>query len=190
MATILLAWELGGGLGHLVNLQPLARGLSNRGHRVILVARDLSAAALVLSKDGIELLQTPPVERPARGIGLTYTFAQLLYNCGFADPKRLTRRVALWRNWLHDLRPNLIVCDHSPTALLASRGLDIRRATISTGFFRPPDLSPLPNLQSASPPGPSPSTTPIIGRPTRFRESWIAPSGWPCDAPNRRKALG
>jgi UDP:flavonoid glycosyltransferase YjiC (YdhE family) len=34
MATILLTWELGAGLGHLVNLLPLARGLLQRGHRV------------------------------------------------------------------------------------------------------------------------------------------------------------
>jgi hypothetical protein len=34
MSIILLTWELGGGLGHLVNLLPLARGLSQRGNRV------------------------------------------------------------------------------------------------------------------------------------------------------------
>jgi hypothetical protein len=40
--------------------------------------------------------------------------------------------------------PDLIVFDHTPTALLASRGLDTRRALIGSGFCCPPDESPLP----------------------------------------------
>jgi hypothetical protein len=37
------------------------------------------------------------------------------------------------------VRPDLVVFDHSPTALLASRGLPMRRALIGSGFCCPPD---------------------------------------------------
>jgi hypothetical protein len=42
MATLLYAWELGGGVGHLANLLSLARGLCERGYRVVASLRDLS----------------------------------------------------------------------------------------------------------------------------------------------------
>ena len=44
MATILLAWEFGAGMGHLMTLRPIADGLVRRGHRVIAVLQDLSQA--------------------------------------------------------------------------------------------------------------------------------------------------
>ncbi len=39
MSTILFAWELGGGLGHLVQLRPPAEALAARGHRVLAAVR-------------------------------------------------------------------------------------------------------------------------------------------------------
>jgi UDP:flavonoid glycosyltransferase YjiC (YdhE family) len=47
------------------------------------------------------------------------------------------------------VRPDLIVFDHSPVALLAARGIPARRALIGTGFWCPPDVFPLPCLRSA-----------------------------------------
>ena len=64
MRTVLLAWEVGGGLGHLINLLPLARGLSGRGHRVVAVLRDLSKVEHVFQNIDIEILQAP--KRPQR----------------------------------------------------------------------------------------------------------------------------
>ena len=49
MPTVLLAWELGGGLGHFMNLRPLAEGLRRRGHRVVAALRDLSVARRFLA---------------------------------------------------------------------------------------------------------------------------------------------
>jgi hypothetical protein len=43
--------------------------------------------------------------------------------------------------------PDLIVCDHSPTALLAARGLPARKAIIGTGFFCPPDECPMGDMR-------------------------------------------
>ena len=46
MARILLAWELGGGLGHVTRLEPLARELVRQGHDVKLFTSGDSARPL------------------------------------------------------------------------------------------------------------------------------------------------
>jgi hypothetical protein len=51
MATALLTWELGGGLGHLHNLLPAARGLHSLGHRVVLALQDVTKAKQVLGEE-------------------------------------------------------------------------------------------------------------------------------------------
>src|SRR5207247_8636282 len=42
MATVLFAWELGGGLGHMMQMAPLARALVRRGHRVYAALREVA----------------------------------------------------------------------------------------------------------------------------------------------------
>jgi hypothetical protein len=44
------------------------------------------------------------------------------------------------------VQPGVIVCEHSPSALVASRWTDARRIVMGTGFSLPPDLAPLPDL--------------------------------------------
>jgi hypothetical protein len=74
MATILLAWELGGGLGNFMNLGPLAEGLSRRGHRVVAVLRDLSAARQFLVDPAVDVLQAPFKRGRIRDIEPTCTW--------------------------------------------------------------------------------------------------------------------
>jgi UDP:flavonoid glycosyltransferase YjiC (YdhE family) len=56
-------------------------------------------------------------------------------------------RTRAWRNLLDIVQPQLILFDHSPTALLAARGTPAKVALIGSGFFCPPDEHPLPNLR-------------------------------------------
>ncbi len=150
MATVLLAWELGGGLGHFMNLRPLAEGLTRRAHRVVAVLRDLSAARQFLTDPAVEILQAPFKHARIRDIEPTCTFAQILHNCGFGDAGELATMAEAWRKLYDFVRPDLIIFDHAPTALLASAGYPTRRALIGTGFFSPPDLGApgLPNLRT------------------------------------------
>ncbi len=150
MATILLAWELGGGLGHFMNLRPLAAGLVARGHRVTAALRDLSVARRFLPDPAIEIIQAPFKHARIRDIEPTCTFAQILHNCGFGDADELTTLAEAWRKLYDFVRPDLIIFDHSPTALLASAGYPARRALIGTGFFSPVDTGArgLPNMRT------------------------------------------
>lgn len=148
MADVLLTWELGGGLGHLVNLRPFATELSRRGHRVGAVLKDTSAAALVFKGAQVKFFAPPSLCTPAVANERPSTFAQILCNNGFNDEETLWSRANAWRKIFIDCRPDLVVFDHSPTALVASQGLAIHRIAVGTGFFTPPNCYPLPALRS------------------------------------------
>lgn len=154
MATYLFAWELGLGLGHLVNLRPLAAGLRERGHRVELVLRNLAQARTIFTAAEGPYWQSPYRQlRPATA-GPTLSFAQILFENGFCDALELAAHGDAWRNIFRAVDPDVILFDHSPTALLAARGLRAKRVTVGTGFFLPVDESPLRSLQPSLNPDP------------------------------------
>jgi len=143
--TILFCWELGGGLGHLMQMLLLAQDLAKAGHRVFVALRHLENAALLYGSAGVTFLQAPGRFAPARSkIARPVSFAQLLANMGFDEPLELFAVACAWRNLIKMVGPDLIIFDHAPTALLASRGLDTKRALIGSGFCCPPDECPLP----------------------------------------------
>src|SRR5215207_9183305 len=120
VATILLAWELGGGSGHLMQLMPIARSLARRGHRVHAALRDLSKAPAVFGPGVVRFLQAPYKSSPPRiEMRRPKTMAHIFHNTGFADVDELAALCEAWRGLFDLVRPDLILCDHSPTALLA-----------------------------------------------------------------------
>jgi UDP:flavonoid glycosyltransferase YjiC (YdhE family) len=148
MSRITLAWEQGEGYGHVSRLLPVARLLRDRGHEVSLVAIRLREAGRVFGEDGFRMLQAPMYWRDAGGKKDTKTpnYAGILVQKGYSSTERLRAIFVGWRDTLEMLRADLVLCDHSPTALLAARTLGIHRATISSGFGCPPRTTPLPEM--------------------------------------------
>jgi hypothetical protein len=123
----------------------LAEDLARAGHRVFVALRHLEGSTAIFGAAGVTFLQAPGRFAPARvKYPRPVSFAQMLVNLGFDDGLDLFATACAWRNLIKMVGPDLIVFDHAPTALLASRGLDVKRALIGSGFCCPPDVSPLP----------------------------------------------
>lgn len=102
----------------------------------------------LLHRHGYSYMQAPiPVGRRP-GIQLPCTYAHVLYNSGYDDAASLLGLIRAWRTLFRAVRPDLLIGEHAPTALLASLGLPFKRVTIGNGFALPPDACPLPNLRS------------------------------------------
>lgn len=152
MARILIAWELGGGLGHCAMLEPIASRLIARGHEVYFAARDLVTAHRACGNIPVKLLPAPySAGPPSTPVINTTTLAHILHNTGFGDRSELTALVSSWLNLFDFVQPAAVLCEHAPVALLASRCRDLRRMAIGYGFTLPPDVSPLPAMRPDGP---------------------------------------
>lgn len=153
MARILFTWELGGGMGHVAPYLPLAQGLRDKGHEVAFVLRDLQFAETTLGKYDLPYYQAPVVLQTVRNrIPTPHIFPQILHNVGYGNVELLTGLVKAWRELFDTYCPDLILYDHSPTALLASRDMECKKAVIGPGFFIPPDIKSLPLLREVPKP--------------------------------------
>lgn len=154
MARILMAWELGAGYGHLAPLLSLARPLLRAGHQVAFAVRDVVGAEAVLGGSGIPWYPAPANFSPSGEVTL-HSYPQILLSTAFSDAAELRARTRAWQSLYASLEPDLLICDHAPTALLAARGGPMRCIITGNGFVVPPDTSPLPELRVWQPADPA-----------------------------------
>jgi UDP:flavonoid glycosyltransferase YjiC (YdhE family) len=154
MANVVMCWELGGDLGHVARMKPLAESLASRGHRVSFIVRDCLPAERLLDPARFRWFQAPyQTEAVPKPMVPTRSFAEVLYNTGFHTAASLAGRLRAWRALYALLDADLLIFDHSPTAMLAARGLKIPCLVLGTGFGIPPAVQPWPPFvaEDASP---------------------------------------
>lgn len=145
---IFYAWELGQDLGHLLRFLTPALKLRERGHEVLFAVRDLSNAESTLGHRGFPLMQAPIWIANVGGLPkVTISYAEIALRYGFISYPGLKALVKAWRELFRYVEPDLVLTDHSPTALLAARSLGLRHAPIGSGFFNPPLTNPLPSMR-------------------------------------------
>lgn len=138
MAHLVVGWELGHGMGHIMPLRMLAEVLLEKGHQLTFIVRDVSAAQRALEGLDVAWLQTPQVTYRPWEMTRTDCYSQLLGNIGFRDPEKLMSTVAGWRSLLKALQPDAALLEFAPSAMIACYVEDIPFALQGNGFFCPP----------------------------------------------------
>jgi hypothetical protein len=153
--TVLFAWELGYGFGHVMNMRRIAAKLRPHGVRMVGVIRDVALAGL-LRDDFDEIIAAPPwplddpsvIQRPRSSATLNDT----LSSAGLADRSAVQRILSAWDEIIRRIRPDLMIADFSPLAGLTARGR-IPLVHIGNGYTLPPhEMKRFPLLHRISPP--------------------------------------
>jgi UDP:flavonoid glycosyltransferase YjiC (YdhE family) len=154
VARIAFGWELGGELGHAMSCAGLARSAAARGHAIAFIFRDLRSLALHPETSGYDLFQAPVHPRQGAGRGPPSSLADILLGSGYDDAGWVERALREWLRLLTEWKPDLLVADYAPTALLAARVLGLKRVSLSISFAVPPHIAPMPPFRFDNPPPP------------------------------------
>jgi UDP:flavonoid glycosyltransferase YjiC (YdhE family) len=152
MARIALVWELGSNFGHISGFAPIAAELCKRGHEVVAVLANIHDAPRFLPRE-VQLLPAPRavVSKPPEGKRspkppTPHTYCDLLTLHGYREAKELSTLVRSWRALFTLVRPDAVLYESAPTAMLASRGLGFAKIGFGSGYSIPPRIAPLPPL--------------------------------------------
>ncbi len=135
--TVLCTWEVGGELGHISRLAAITCRLEQAGYRVVVALKDLSRAQPFFAETRATLLQAPvwlpkiTMQRPIA------CMADAMLLLGYLEPDPLDCLVRAWEALVDLVRPDLVIFDYSPTAMLAMQGLAVPKIVTGTGFCDP-----------------------------------------------------
>ena len=147
MANILITWEIGEGSGHIAPYLNLIKELENRGHEITFACKYVSRAFRLFEGTRVRYLQAPYVSSPpSEQVTPIDSFAKILNNSGYSNVPQLAGMIRAWKNLFDLVKPDLIIADYSPTAVLASRESGIPRLQIGTGFYQMPTQGRVPSL--------------------------------------------
>ncbi len=143
MKRIVFCWEMGDNYGHIAGFLPLYHGLRRQGIEVFLVLRHTTYAHL-LGNDAPTFCFQAPSPHCALVPRELYSYVDILACIGYLNEPVLLRYVTDWCDLLQHIRPDLVLADHAPTALLAAKVLQLPTAALGTGFTSPPTLAVFP----------------------------------------------
>lgn len=144
---ILFAWELGANFGHLARDLPLALHLRAAGHVVFFALRDMCAGGELLARHDIPFCACPAPKHSARVAMPPASYAELLLADGFGDRGGLYGMTQSWFGLFGLFKPDCVVVDHAPTALLACRAARIPALPVGSGFEIPPQDAPMRSIR-------------------------------------------
>lgn len=134
---ILFAWELGEGLGHLPPLKAIAGALKPCGVRPVFVLRETKNAIRALMPVGGDLRTAPHWAKPGTSIERSGSMADILAGNGYSNSDHAAAIISAWDKVIDEVKPDLLVVDHAPSALLSAYGR-IPTVIAGNGFAVPP----------------------------------------------------
>ncbi|MCB1739079.1 MAG: hypothetical protein KDK91_01815 [Gammaproteobacteria bacterium] len=144
--TILLANELGDGIGYSLRCLALARSLSGHGHRPVVALRRIDVAERLADQPRIPVVQAPYVigrlsARQRRAGFHPTSFTDLMACNGFGSIDHLYPLLRAWRDLIDLVRPDLIVGSYCPLLTTAAYGR-IPVVLFGSGYSTPPADAP------------------------------------------------
>ena len=85
MPNILLAWELGSGLGHLGPLRAIGVEFVRRGHRVAIVTNNMALCQQGFAGTGIDMYPAPMLPFLDKRLKVPCTYSDILHDCGYSS---------------------------------------------------------------------------------------------------------
>lgn len=147
MKNFLFAWELGANYGHLVRDRQVAERLRACGNNVFFAVRDTRIATEILAPYSFEFIQSPLPQSQARLDRAPANYAELLLAEGWGDRLLLLGQVRAWLSLFALIKPDMIIADHAPTALLAAHIAGLNCVAFGSGFEIPPSITPMPSIR-------------------------------------------
>ena len=138
MATILCVWELGTDLGHLSSLRLPVEVALAQGHRVVLALRQLHRAKEVFGEMSVTYLQAPFKQSPRAGEQQAFlSYTHLIGHQCFSGSQELAMYLHAWRSLYALVQPDIVLFEHSPTALIAAHDHAFKKILVGNGFTAP-----------------------------------------------------
>ena len=179
MAKILIGYERGHNMGHMRRLAPIARALAGQGHQVVFFLRNFYDMAGTLARDPIAVVPVPdlvaplPAQREPKKMG---SYSDIMCYCGFYRFDTLYAGTLAWQTLIDHIRPDLIVCDHSPVLCLAAFG-QVPVIQVGSGFTLPPaDGEIFPSFTAKQKPGVDPGSVLKVMQDVQRRRGRLAPA--------------
>lgn len=147
MDKLIIAWEIGAGLGHLSPIRQICERAIARNTSVSVVTHAVDSARQLLPVANDKIISAPQKGTPPRRFTFSRNYAENLLRNGYWHAESLQRTLGWWLEFLQTEQPDYVLCDYSPTALLAAKQLGLRRGVLGYGYFVPPFEDPMPSIQ-------------------------------------------
>jgi UDP-N-acetylglucosamine:LPS N-acetylglucosamine transferase len=144
---LLLAWELGAGLGHMTSLASFTAYFTSQQCEVAYALRDVDTAKSFHKENEHKIYQAPVLGIRRANRGAAYDCADMLLIRDYEDLSYLKNAIDKWLDIFAEFQPDAIVTDHAPSARLAAHVAGIKSHAIGNGFSIPPITLPLQTLQ-------------------------------------------
>ena len=144
---ILAAWELGGNLGHVTKIARIVEHLQDEA-TLHIALREPWQLRIVAPELSCNLLPAPyaPSRRLQKGEDPAENYAGILLTEGWDQRSKLSGLFEAWRGVIASVRPDVLIAQSAPTALLAARGLGLKTAVVGDGYDSPPLRQPMPTF--------------------------------------------
>jgi hypothetical protein len=109
-----------------------------RGHQVFLAARELHRVGEVLGGLHITLLQAPFKQQVILADQASFlSYTHLITKQCFSSAPELETYLKAWRTLFDEVQPDIVLFEHSPTALVAAHAYPFKKVLVGGGFWVP-----------------------------------------------------